>query len=312
MRLLVTGSNGFLGSRCCKLAVARGWKVAAMTRENSDLALLRPLLDAEKIERRVGDLADPATHARCVAGCEVILNAAAATSEHSSDLERSRRVNVEGTRAFLAAAREAGVGRVAHISSQSAHPGNRSAYGQTKLESEAVVQESGIGWTILRPGVIYGPEERGVFAKLENHIEKLPVIPVIGNGRYRQYPVHVDDVANAALDCLENAACAGQTFDIAGADALEFLEVLDAVMDAKGVRKPKLRLPVWVCRLIADVSGALTSNPPLTRDNIEGLLTAPPLDNGPAGEAFGYAPRGFREGFRECVEERLSSSPTSR
>jgi nucleoside-diphosphate-sugar epimerase len=117
--------------------------------------------------------------------------------------------------------------------------------------------------------------------------------------------VHVDDVGNAALDCLANPdACAGKVFDIAGADSLQFLQVLDTVMEAKGVRKIKLKLPVWTCRLIADVTGALTSNPPLTRDNIEGLLTAPPLDSAPAREAFGYDPRGFREGFQKCLEQR--------
>jgi NADH dehydrogenase len=308
MKLLVTGANGFLGSRCCKMALERGWEVAAMTRASSDLSLIKPLLEAERIEWRVGDLAAPSTHAACVQGQDAIVNAAAATSEHSTSLDDSRAVNVEGTRTFLEAALQAGVRRVAHVSSQSAHPGNRSAYGRAKLESEAAVKGSGLAWTILRPGVIYGPEERGVFHKLEGHVQNLPVVPVIGSGLYVQYPVHVADVAGAALDCLENEACAGKTFDIAGADALPFLEVLRAVMEAKGVRKATPRLPVWLCRLIAFSSGLVLRDPPLTRDNIEGLLTAPPLDNGPAREAFGYAPRGFREGFQKSLEERRAAA----
>jgi nucleoside-diphosphate-sugar epimerase len=250
-------------------------------------------------------MVDPESHAALVAGCDFIVNAAAATSEHSANLALSRAVNVEGFARFLEAARGAGsVQRVVHVSSQSAHPGNSSAYGRTKLESEATLKASGLSWTILRPGVIYGPEERGVFAKLEKHVEKLPAIPVIGSGRYRQFPVHVDDVANAALDCLENDACEGKTFDLGGKESLAFLDVLDVVMAAKGRRRMKVKLPVWVCRIIANVGTALLKNPPLTPDNIEGLLTAPPLDNQPAIDAFGYAPRGFEEGFRACVAER--------
>jgi NADH dehydrogenase len=162
-----------------------------------------------------------------------------------------------------------------------------------------------MAWVIVRPGVIYGPDRRGVFWKLEQHVEGLPVIPVIGSGRYRQDPVHVDDVAGAAVSCVERAdELNGRTFDLGGADSLSFNDVLDEIMAAKGLRKRKLHLPVWVCRVIATVSKRVLANPPLTNENIEGLLTAPPLDIAPARAAFGYAPRTFAEGFRETIAAR--------
>jgi len=302
MRILITGASGFLGGHLIAQALERGHDVVAMVRGSSDTTSIETLAarHAGRLEKRNGDMLEPATFPALVSGCDAVIHAAAATSEHTNDLGLSRRVNRDGTRALVDAARSAGVAHVVLVSSQSAHEGNSSAYGLTKRESEEAVRGGGVPWSIVRPGVIYGPEKRGIFAKMQGLIEKLPIVPLIGNGRYLQEPVHVDDVAWACVRCLDVGLPAqGQVFGLGGADRLAFRDVLRLIMEHTGKKRIVLPLPVWVCRIIATVGETVLSKPPITHSNIDGLLTAPPLDGTSARDILGYKPRAFEQGLRD-------------
>jgi NADH dehydrogenase len=209
----------------------------------------------------------------------------------TSDWELSRKINVEATRQLAEAANKAGVARFVYISSQSAHEKNNSPYGQTKLEGEKALKDTEIAYTILRPGVIYGPEKRGIFAKLEDQLRKLPAIPLIGDGKYKQYPVHVDDVAWAVLETTTHDNCVNKTYDIAGQEPIEFRNLIKHLLNKLKLKKAVIPLPIWFCRILATFGGLVMKNPPINHSNIEGLLTAPPLDISSAQRDFNYQPR---------------------
>lgn len=299
--LLVTGASGFLGSAVVARARQRGLDVRAMVRRSSDLSLLGDLPDDAVA---YADMTDAQALADALRGCDAVIHCAATTSSAAPDLELSRRVNVEGTRLLLEACAAQGVRRFVNISSQSAHDRNTSVYGMTKLEQdEAVRAAADIEWTILKPSIIYGPQARGIFDKMVAHCRKLPAIPVIGSGLEPMRPIHVDDVADAALDCLEHGETIGRVYDLGGADELEFNDFLREILRALGLRKRLVHLPIPVAMALARALSLVMKNPPLTPDNVRGIQFAPSVDISAAARDFGFAPRSFRRGLRESFAQ---------
>ncbi|MBN1866519.1 NAD-dependent epimerase/dehydratase family protein [Candidatus Sumerlaeota bacterium] len=310
--MLVTGASGFVGSAVVRLARSRGLAVRAMVQPQSRLDLLEGV-PADSIVR--ADMTEIDSLRRAVEGVRAVVHCAATTSVSAPDLELSRRVNVEGTDALLRACREAGARRFVNIGSQSAHKGNPSVYGRTKLEQdERVMGAEGIEWTILRPSIVYGAQAKGVFSKMADYCRKLPVIPVIGPGREEMRPIHVDDVAWAALACIEESRTVGRIYDLGGADVLEFNEFISEILAAIGKRKPCFHLPIPIALAIARTLSAVMKNPPLTPDNVTGIQTARHVSNRAAREDFGFAPRGFAQGLREIYGRKgreMATSPSA-
>jgi NADH dehydrogenase len=293
MNLLVTGASGFIGSHVAHAASRRGHAVRCLVRAGSDRSLLRGIA-AEVV---VGDLSDKDSLRHATRGRDVVVHCAATTSESAPDFDRSYQTNVVGTRNLVEACLENGVGRFILVSTQSANEQNRGAYGKTKLEAERVLAASGLGFTTLRPSTVYGPGARGLFAKIRGYVEKLPVIPMIGDGRQRFRPIYVGDVADAILSCGESPRTIGKTYDVGGLDGVSFAEFIDGVGEILGKKRIKLALPVPLCTAIARALALVAKNPPLTVDNIQGLTQMSECEIAPAQNDFGFRPLSFREGI---------------
>lgn len=302
--ILITGASGFLGQRLVSRALEQGHRVRALVRNPAAVSTLLPgLLPGSGAHPNYvvhqGDITKPATLPAALEDVESVIHAAATTSETAPDEALSRRTNVEGTQNLLAACRKAGVARWLQISSLSANPANTGVYGRTKFEADELVRRSGLRWTVLQPGTIYGPGSRGLFAKIVRLTNALPAVPVLGPGTQAMRPVHVDDVATAALACLDQEASVGQTYTLGGRDTLTFNEFLRAILRVQGKRKPLVHIPLWVCFPAARVLSFLLKNPPVTVDNLVGLrqMTAP--DTTAAERDFGFAPRSFTDGLQQ-------------
>lgn len=293
--LLVTGASGFLGSTVANLAKRRGMAVRGLVRQNSDRGRLR----LEDSEIAVGDMTDGDSLCRATHGATAAIHCAATTSSSKPDWELSRAVNIDGMRSLIEACREAGVRRLIQISTQSSLKENPSAYGQSKYQADQLLRESDLEWTILRPGLIYGPGRAGVFEKVVEFTEKFPFVPVLGDGRNVQRPVHVDEVAWATLRCLEAPGSIRNAYDLGGAEPLEFNAMIRAILEARGRRKPLIHIPLPVCMILARILALAMSDPPVTADHVLGVRLAPHLDNEPAERDLDFRPRTFQVGLRE-------------
>jgi nucleoside-diphosphate-sugar epimerase len=233
-----------------------------------------------------------------VQGVEAVIHAAATTSETAPDEALSKRTNVEGTRNLIEACQEAGVRRWVQISSLSANPANTSVYGRTKFAADEVVRGSGLRWTILQPGTIFGPGGRGLFAKIVRLTRGLPlVVPVLGPGKQTMRPIYVEDGADAALACLTHETTVGRTYTLGCRDAITFNDFLRGVLRAQRKRKLLLHIPFWFCFPVARVLGLVLKNPPVTVDNLVGLKQMQAPDITGAEKDFGFAPLTFSEGL---------------
>ncbi len=293
MKLLVTGASGFVGSHVARGASARGDEVRCLVRAGSDRALLAGV-PATIV---VGDIGDAASLSAAVRDVEAIVHCAATTSETSPDYAASRRTNVDGTRNVLEACAVQSLRRFVLVSTQSANEQNTSAYGRTKLEAERIVAASGVPFTIVRPSTVYGPGARGLFAKMGRYVARLPVIPIIGNGRQTFRPIYVGDLVTAILTCLDADAAAGKTYDLGGPDGVTFERFIDGIGEALGRKPMKVRVPVPICVGLARMLAMVAKNPPLTVDNIVGLTQMRECDISEAQRDLGFAPIPFREGI---------------
>ena len=164
-------------------------------------------------------------------------------------------------------AREAGVDRYVHISAIGADPRSSSAYARTKAAGEQAVRDAFPTVTILRPSVVFGPEDQ-FFNRFATMAMFSPVLPLIGGGETRFQPVYVGDVADAVVTCLADPATAGRTYELGGPKIYTFREVLELVLHEIRRKRRFIDLPFGLAAVQAKFMSILPS-PPLTPDQVE-------------------------------------------
>jgi NADH dehydrogenase len=171
------------------------------------------------------------------------------------------------------------------------------AYLRSKAAGEDAVRHSGLAHTILRPAIIAG--QGNVPLKLMCDVLRLaPVLPVVGNGRYRMQPVWLDDVAEVFAVALERPDLVG-TFDIAGPEQLTWHEMMDRLEAALGVKRPRIGVPLPLVRLGAMAGDFAPGLAPITSEQLQMLLEGATTEANAIESRFGIRPRPFGEVARE-------------
>jgi uncharacterized protein YbjT (DUF2867 family) len=266
-RVAVIGASGFIGRYVVKRLAARGIVIAAVVRNVEAAKLLLPMGDVGQIARLGANLLDDARLAAAIAGAEAVINLVGIL--HESGSQRFDAIHHEGPARLGALATAAGVKRLVHISALGADPAAPSAYGRSKAAGEQALRASFPGATILRPSIVFGPED-AFFNRFARLAQLLPALPLIGGGTTRFQPVYVGDVADAVMAALDDRASAGQTYELGGPRIYTFKALMELIL-AETKRK-RLLVPVpWA---LARCQGALLQllpNPPLTVDQVRSL-----------------------------------------
>lgn len=197
--LAVTGGTGFVGGHLLRMAVDAGHGVRALTRKD------RPPVDG--IQWVPGRLSDPASLENLAQGARAVVHIAGAI--RATDRAGFAAPNIEGTRHMIAAARDAGIRRFIHISSLAAREPDLSDYGWSKAESETLVRESGLDWTIIRPPAVYGPGDGETLELFAMAKRGLVILPPEG----RASIIHVRDLNALILAAIEAEAAIGATYE---------------------------------------------------------------------------------------------------
>ncbi len=297
-RVLVTGASGFIGTRLVPKLLAAGHTPRLLVRT-------APASAAPPIEVVRGDLAEPASLDAAMSGVDAVIHLGAATSVGRLDPAVAYRVNVGGATALIDACRATGCNRLVTLSTQHVHLPKPGLYGVTKRMADDIFLDSGLGVTILRPSLVYGPGARGVFVKLAGLVQKLPIIPVIGPGQWHLRPLYLDDLVDVLVTTLARDDVAGKTYDAGGPDRVTYVEFLRAICDALGRPFRRITLPLSVSFVLATILERVLKNPPLTTDNVHGATLEAPCDL--RALLRDYRPRltplaeGLRATFREAA-----------
>lgn len=291
-RVLITGGTGHLGRATVRHFLNAGYAVRVLTRG------AWPFEPHPRLERANGGMTNAQSLRDAAQGCDVVVHLAA----KKNDERDSAAVNVEGTRSLCDAAKRGGAKKIVYISTQSAALRRRGTYGETKLRGETAVRESGIPFVILRPSLVYGDDEAGVFSTIQK-LSALPLVPVFGDGAAIFRPIHVDDVAASILASATEASAVGKTLDLGGPDAVSFDDLIRRVQASRGIKRGIVHLPAWLGLLGAGVL-AILPRPPITRSNILGGLESPPMDVLLTRDVLHVTPRAFS--LPHVVEDRLA------
>jgi uncharacterized protein YbjT (DUF2867 family) len=258
--ILVTGAAGFVGRYVTRMLAGRGDRVRALVRDTAGAARL----DDVDCELAHGDVTDPASLREALTGVDAVVHLVAIITGRPTDFER---VMTRGTANLLAAAQEAGIGRVVYMSAlgTSAQTKDSVPYYRAKWACEQAVTASDIPHAILRPSFVFGPDG-GALPRLLRIARLAPVTPVMGSGRQRIQPIWVDDLAGAVAATLIGAP-GGGVIELGGPDVVDWNELWSLLKSAQGARRPALHLPTWLMRPQALVLERLPGAP-LTRDQL--------------------------------------------
>ena len=277
----VFGGAGFIGRYVCEFLFKSGVRVRVATRNPRNDYFLQPLAQVGQFGFEKADVTNPASVRNAVKSATAVINLCGVFGRamHS--------VHVEGARNIAEAARDAGAAALVQVSAIGASREAQSNYGRTKGEGEEAVRNAFPSATIIRPSLVFGPEDdlTNRFAAMA----RLPFLPVVASKRNFQ-PVYVRDLAKAiAMAALEPARFGGNIYEIAGPQVMSMAELHHAILEITDQKPEVVHMPDFVTGLIAKL-GWLPGAPltqdqwmMLQRDNV-------PSGSAPGLEAFGIEP----------------------
>jgi NADH dehydrogenase len=242
--LFITGISGFVGRALLQRLAPRRVPDGKGERPERILGLSRNVTAVAQpnVELVRGDLERPEAWVSQLERAEVVVHMAASVGKVAAEVHE--RVNVEGTRRLIEAAKAAGVRRFLYVSTIAAtYPElDHYPYGRSKARAEELVRASGMEWSILRPTIVLGP--RSPAWQSLSALARMPVMPVFGSGEARMQPVAVEDLADAIALWIDDDALLGRELDLGGPEVVETGEFLSRVRRAsKGKAGPVLHLP---------------------------------------------------------------------
>ena len=265
----VFGGSGFLGRHAVRALARDGWRVRAAVRRPDLAGHLQPMGAVGQIQPVQANLRYPDSVRRAVEGAQAVVNLVgilAKTGPQTFDA-----VHVAGARAVASAARAAGAGMMVHVSALGADRRAKSNYARTKAAGEAAVLQEVSGAVILRPSLVFGPEDE-LFNRFAAMAGFSPFLPLIGGGRTKLQPVFAGDVGAAIAAACAGKGKPGTVYELGGPEIVTFRQLLDHTQEWSGRKRRYLRIPFWAAKL-----GALLTLPlpnglrPLTVDQIRML-----------------------------------------
>ena len=288
MPVLVTGAAGLVGIHTCRELSKKGWQVRALIRDPAKAAMA---LGQLPVEFRVGDVRDASTLRSSLSGCGAVIHLAAIAIERKGVSYRES--NTAATERLISAARAESVQRVIFMSQNGADSRSPYPFLRSKGVAQDSIKTSGLNWTILRPSVIFGPEDQ--FVNVLGRLIKLTpkVFPLPGGGSARFQPIAVDDVARVIRMSLEKKDTVQQSYDLGGAIPLTLLQMTERILTAMGTHRKIVPVPVKALRPVIALAQRLLPNPPVTPSLLDLLSLDNTVPNNALTEHFNVVPIPF-------------------
>jgi NADH dehydrogenase len=269
----VFGASGFVGRHIVRALAKEEWRIRAATRRPNLANFLTPAGHVGQIQLVKANVNDDESVARAVAGAKAVINLTGVLS--GSGEQGFESINADAARRIGRCAREAGVESVVHLSAIGADPNADSGYAQSKGCGERFLREEFPDATILRPSLIFGPEDQ-FFNKFAALARYAPVLPLIGGGNSRFQPVYVADVAAAVVKALTLGEARGETYEIGGPKTYSFKELLQFTLRETGRRNLLMPVPFFAASVMAIALTAARAAPELVRQIFK-VPSPPPL-----------------------------------
>jgi len=265
----VFGGTGFLGRQVVRELAQKGFIVKVATRVPERAYFLKPAGGVGQVVPFRCNYREAESLSDAVAGCDLVVNCVGILFEKRKK-QSFQQVHVDLPAMIAKVSAQAGVQKLVHISALGVDKSS-SQYAKTKLEGEKAVHANFPNATILRPSVIFGEDDSffNMFAEMARYT---PVFPLIGGGNTKFQPVYVGDVADAVIAAASQDEARGRIYELGGPDVVSFKEIYERVFEYTGRKRCLMSLPYGLAKVQA-VFLSVLPNPPLTRDQVDGLKT---------------------------------------
>jgi NADH dehydrogenase len=286
-RVAILGGAGFIGRYVVKRLAERGDVLTVGGRHAAAAKFLKLKGDVGQVGLVNLSITDETLLPAFVAGNDAVVNLVGILLQRGG--QRFELIHHVAPARLARVAREAGVQRFVQISAIGADPRSTSAYARTKAAGEEAVRDAFPTATILRPSVVFGPEDQ-FFNRLASMAMFSPVMPLIGGGQTRLQPVYVGDVADAVVRVIDDSATAGRTYELGGPRVYTLRALTELLLAELRRKRLLIDLPFALAALQAQLM-SLLPNPPLTPDQVEMLKYDNVASSGELGlEALGITP----------------------
>ncbi|MFD3163963.1 complex I NDUFA9 subunit family protein [Herpetosiphon sp. NSE202] len=282
MRIFLTGASGFIGRHVAAELSNAGHQLTCLVRQ-------MPAVQANPaINYLVAEWLKPDQWLDHVAGHEIVINCVGI-------LRETRRASFQAVQtdvpiALFHAAAQHQLQKIIQISALGADVAAPQAFVRSKALADQALSQQAIPWVVLRPSFVYGAGSYSM--RLFQRLAKLPITPILGDGRYQVQPIHINDLVQAIKLCVEQQAIANCTIE-AGGERMSFYQLLERLAASQGRSLRPWFVPNWLSQLLAQI-GTTTGLGPINRAELSLLLQGNIADLSAFRHYFGFEPRPFQ------------------
>jgi len=294
--IFITGGSGFVGRHLIKRLTDEGQKVRSLAMTQSEAEnLVRA--GAEVVR---GDITNYEAIQTGMQNAESAVHLVAIIRERGPATFEA--VNVQGTMNVVKTATEAGIKKLVHIAALGNTPDPRYAYLNSKWRAAEAVRALKLDYTVFEPSVLFGPGA-GLIEALLGTLKMAPFfVPIVGAGKTLFQPFWVEDLVSCIVRALGGEK-SRETCQVGGPQHLTYEQVLDEVMAAKGVKRLKVHLPLWLMRPMVSLMGKILKNPPITKGELKSLEIDTITDLDAVEKQFGFKPLPLSKGLGFLSED---------
>ena len=305
-KIVITGSAGLVGQNLVTLLVEAGFQhLVAIDKHVANLGIQARLHPS--VRTVPADLVVPGAWEAEFDGAAVVVQLHAQIAGKTS--EPFTRNNIHATEQVLRVMRERVPNAyLVHASSSVIHSVADDDYVRSKTAQEKIVRASGIKHCVLRPTLMFGwfdPKHLGWLARL---MERVPVFPIPGHGRYMRQPLYNRDFCRAILVMMRGQPAGGPVYDLTGPDRIDYIDMMRLIRDAKRLKTPIVRIPVPLFGLMLRAAALVMKKPPFTVDQMHALMAGDEFTGVDIDAVFGFRPLTFAEAVQETFNHPRYSS----
>jgi nucleoside-diphosphate-sugar epimerase len=268
-KIVLPGGAGLVGQNLVPRLKAKGYNnIVVLDKHRANLAVLKQVQPDITVE--YADLAESGDWQRHFEGAEVVVMLQAQIG--GTYYQEFVRNNVDSTRLVLDAIKQQKVPYLVHISSSVVESMAEDFYTNTKQDQEKMVLESGIPCSVLRPTLMFGWFDRKHLGWLSRFMNKIPIFPIPGHGRYMRQPLYAGDFCNIIISCIEKRM-AGGIYNISGHEHVDYIDIIREIKRATGARTLIAKIPYSLFYALIWLWGRFDKKPPFTTQQLAALST---------------------------------------
>jgi predicted dehydrogenase/nucleoside-diphosphate-sugar epimerase len=296
-KIFITGANGFIGHNLVDYLSTRGYEIYALIRNNSVPSF--GLGKNVKVIR--GDLLDKKSYEENVPVDSVVVNLAA----NPYDPKLSYLVNIGGTKDLIDVCKKKKVKKFIHTSSQSTKIKVQGVYADSKSKCDEFIKKSGINYIILKPSLVYGGGEKGLFNKIKLLVSKVPFIPVFGDGKCKICPIYIDDFCEIVERLINDDELIKVVFDVGSRKAITYGDLYEETIKRVNRKAFVLHVPVFIGMIFGRFFELLKmKNPPFFVDNVIGSTQESSCDARKILDRYKIEPISFKQGLDQVFDDK--------